>query len=255
MLVFRLREVQDHASDELFGDAWEHLLNYLTQTREWESLVEQKRYQLDTFTDTAINYTRLSTGEPDSISKQELHNIWNRIRASGAEGHVPSTSSRGGLLALLPNIEYDARRLFYVNPPSHPLGQLRQHVRAEDSLTELAHGLCLEPSYLEDVDWYLRDRRQLVFYGPPGTGKTYVAEKYARWFAGPDRVETIQFHPSYAYEDFMEGIRPALDDENLRYELADGVLKRMVDRAKDHPESKFVLVVDEINRANLARFW
>ena len=120
-------------------------------------------------------------------------------------------------------------------------------------MTELARSLCLEPSYLKDVDWYLRDRRQLVLYGPPGTGKTYVAEAYARWFAGADRVETIQFHPSYAYEDFMEGIRPVLDDENLRYELVDGVLKRMVDRAKANPESKFVLVVDEINRANLSR--
>ena len=65
----------------------------------------------------------------------ELHNIWNRVRASGAEGHARSTSSRGGLLALLPNIEYDARHLFYVDPPSHPLGQLHQHFRAQDELT------------------------------------------------------------------------------------------------------------------------
>ena len=51
--------------------------------------------------------------------------------------------------------------------------------------------------------------KQVVFYGPPGTGKTYVAEAFAEWFAGTrERVETIQFHPSYAYEDFVEGIRP-----------------------------------------------
>ena len=157
------------------------------------------------------------------------------------------------MLALLPNIEYEARRLYYVEPESHPLGKIREHVRPKNSLTELAEELCLEPAYLADVDWYLRDRRQLVFYGPPGTGKTYVAERYARWFAGPHNVETIQFHPSYAYEDFIEGIRPALDDEILRYELVPGVLKRMVARAKNQPDASFVLLVDEINRANLSR--
>ena len=62
VLVFRLREVPDRGSDELFDDAWEQLRDYLTEARGWESLVEQKRYRLDTFTETTIDYTRLSTG-------------------------------------------------------------------------------------------------------------------------------------------------------------------------------------------------
>jgi hypothetical protein len=62
VLVFRLKEVPDRANDELFEDAWEQLRTYLTQARELESLVEQKRYQLDSFTETAINYTRTRSG-------------------------------------------------------------------------------------------------------------------------------------------------------------------------------------------------
>jgi hypothetical protein len=122
------------------------------------------------------------------------------------------------------------------------------------SLPELADFLCLAPAYLADVDWLLRDKKQLVFYGPPGTGKTFVAEEYAGWFTkSPDRVEIIQFHPSYAYEDFVEGIRPVLDVAELRYRMAPGLLKQLAERATKDRGHDFVLIIDEINRANLAR--
>lgn len=55
----------------MFDGAWEQLRTYLTQARGWESLIEQQRYQLDSFSDMAIDYTRLSTGERDSITKQQ----------------------------------------------------------------------------------------------------------------------------------------------------------------------------------------
>ena len=113
--------------------------------------------------------------------------------------------------------------------------------------------MSLETSYLEDVDWLLRDRKQLIFYGPPGTGKTFVAEAFAEWFAGShERVETIQFHASYAYEDFVEGIRPDLDTKDLHYALVPGILQRFAEKAEDDPRPH-VLIIDEINRANLSR--
>lgn len=130
-----------------------------------------------------------------------------------------------------------------------PLGP----VSDERPLAQLADELCLETAYLEDVDWLLKDKGQLVFYGPPGTGKTFVAEVFAEWFTGSrDRVETIQFHASYAYEDFVEGIRPQLDAARLHYALVPGLLRRFAQQAQsdDRPH---VLVIDEINRANLAR--
>jgi len=98
--------------------------------------------------------------------------------------------------------------------------------------------------------------RRLLFQGPPGTGKTFVAERLARVLTadGEERTELVQFHPSYAYEDFVEGIRPRVTgDAGLAYEVREGVFLTLVERAKEHPDELFVLVVDEINRANLPR--
>jgi AAA domain (dynein-related subfamily) len=97
---------------------------------------------------------------------------------------------------------------------------------------------------------------QLLFQGPPGTGKTFVAETLARLLAGDEegRVEVVQFHPSYAYEDFVEGIRPVVTEgSNLTYEVRKGIFMKLVDQAKEYPEDPFFLVVDELNRANLPR--
>ena len=96
------------------------------------------------------------------------------------------------------------------------------------------------------------DRIQsLIFYGPPGTGKTFVAMQLAEVVAGSeDQVTLVQFHPSYAYEDFVEGYRPTLDGG---FELKWGPLRRLASRAEESPDENFVLVIDEINRANLSK--
>jgi MoxR-like ATPase len=122
----------------------------------------------------------------------------------------------------------------------------------EESLSELGARLHLEPTeHLEEIVSLLDDRPQAIFYGPPGTGKTWVALKLADWLAGSkDRVKLVQFHPSYAYEDFIEGWRPT---EDGKFELKDGPLRRLAKQAITEPEETFVLVIDEINRANLSK--
>jgi 5-methylcytosine-specific restriction protein B len=121
-----------------------------------------------------------------------------------------------------------------------------------DDLDALAHELLVDPPYLRRIARLLERRRQVIFHGPPGTGKTYVALKLARFLAGhDDRVLLVQFHPSYAYEDFVEGLRPRVDGDGFHLER--GPLRRLADSARHDPENTYVLIVDELNRGNVAK--
>ncbi|PRC59681.1 restriction endonuclease, partial [Mycobacterium sp. ITM-2017-0098] len=78
---------------------------------------------------------------------------------------------------------------------------------------------------IDDVLDTLRTRRpQIILAGPPGTGKTWVAERIGRFRTGgqPDAVHIVQFHPSYAYEDFVEGLRPVAREGQVAFDLIPG---------------------------------
>lgn len=110
---------------------------------------------------------------------------------------------------------------------------------------------------LDALTALLEDKQQIVLYGPPGTGKTYVAQKFARFFVGgeEERIQIVQFHPSYSYEEFIEGIRPeARDDGPPRYPVRPGIFREFCDDVRDQ-EGRFVMIVDEINRGNIAKIF
>ena len=122
------------------------------------------------------------------------------------------------------------------------------------NLARLAEELCLPAPFLEEIQWLLDDKGQVIFQGPPGTGKTFVAQELAAFLAAPhERVTLVQLHPSYAYEDFVEGYRPALNDGQPTFELKSGPLLLAAETARAEPDSRHFLVIDEINRGNVAK--
>jgi 5-methylcytosine-specific restriction enzyme B len=125
-------------------------------------------------------------------------------------------------------------------------------------LDRLARELYVDEEWLREVVDLLEDKRQLILYGPPGTGKTYIARELASFLTGddPGRADKVQFHPSYSYEDFVQGYRPKPGPGgSLSYELSKGPLVRISDRARERLGETHILLIDEINRGNLPRIF
>ncbi|WP_280304187.1 McrB family protein [Nocardia abscessus] len=126
----------------------------------------------------------------------------------------------------------------------------------KDATDELAAQLFVPKAWLQECIDLLRDRPQLIFYGPPGTGKTYLAKALAEHLSGQENVKIVQFHPAYSYEDFFEGFRPVQStDGRLAYHLQQGPLRLLADEARKNPDVVFTLIIDEINRGNLAKIF
>lgn len=183
--------------------------------------------------------TRLGLAVPDASASVGTRNVRaNEVLAPIAE-------------ELFPGDPWGAMRFFYwLLEPGEDEGD-----GLSARLSDAADALYVDEDVLVDLYGRLADTRQLIFYGPPGTGKTYIAQRLAEAIApDPGHRMLVQFHPSTSYEDFMEGYRPLTTaDGSLSYELIPGPLRRMAETAADNPDVPHILIVDEINRANLPK--
>ena len=127
----------------------------------------------------------------------------------------------------------------------------------EYSLEDFTNETGFSEAEIQQWQRILLRKKHIIFQGPPGTGKTFIAQRLARFLISGTAglIETVQFHPAYAYEDFVQGIRPEVTDGKLNYTLMPGRFKDFCERsAKEASDAPYcVMVIDEINRANLAR--
>jgi len=161
-------------------------------------------------------------------------------------------------------------------------GSNAAHVEAIEAIEPVAETDAELPDSVRKVRDLLDHKGQVVLQGPPGTGKTRLALSVALAIAGQgDRIEAPQgeraaalaelfkvpegapaarltmvtFHPSYGYEDFVEGFKPdpAADGAGLHLTMTDGLFRRVCAAAEAAPDDTFLIVVDEINRGDLPR--
>lgn len=100
----------------------------------------------------------------------------------------------------------------------------------------------------------LEHKRNIILQGAPGVGKTYAAKRLAYALLGQrdeERIEFVQFHQNYSYEDFIMGYKPQSDGFELRY----GIFYQFCKRAESNPDQKYVFIIDEINRGNLSKIF
>ena len=121
--------------------------------------------------------------------------------------------------------------------------------------THAQQDLFIDPGHFTRLVKSIKSGKNLILQGPPGTGKTFIARRIAWCLIGrkdDGPTEMVQFHQSYAYEDFVEGFRPTKEGG---FDLKPGVFRRFCERARANPDIPQVFIIDEINRGNLSRIF
>ena len=230
-----------------------------------EQLTDKVREDLD-----IVPFTKKNIVHFDGAQNQGFNRIWFAI-------YNKSHKSQKTAKQLFFSVENNGFRFGLLSHKNPGLNQLMQsdtynyqelldvfqkHIETikEDDVTKF--------KAMNDLKELLEFKKQIILQGPPGTGKTYTAKDLAEYIvfdtvttdkkeqaiyiADSEQIDLIQFHPAYTYEDFIRGIVTEPVGDKINYVSKDKLFFEMVDKATKNPEQPYVLIIDEINRANLS---
>jgi 5-methylcytosine-specific restriction protein B len=211
------------------------------------------------------------TKEPDDVDEERLPGYYDKascnfffllsnfedldegwLREHVVLARTPDPEKTRGALGNQTNPLY----VYELFKPAAPADSGQASVKAQPQLTMqwLAERTLWDHANLQELLDAIATRGQVILAGPPGTGKTWVAEHVARYLTQdqPLQSRTVQFHASYGYEEFVEGLQPCIEDNALTFSVVPGVVRRLATAMEDS-SGIHVLIIEELNRANVPR--
>ncbi|PKV09797.1 McrB family protein [Bifidobacterium asteroides] len=191
----------------------------------------------------------------------ELRAGWHPVRSEAWQKKMPALS------CTVEDLDLSAKK------PNALVRQMLDLIVQLDKINKSKHHNMTSEQYskLSERAKQLLEVRNIIFHGAPGTGKTTVARKIAAELLCVDydneeqlnaqlneshQYEFVQFHPSYDYTDFVEGLRPETTATgNVGFQLYPGTFTKFVNEARTNPDQNFVIVIDEINRGDLSKIF
>lgn len=154
--------------------------------------------------------------------------------------------------------EWFRKRFLSLRETDHILSEYIEASKPPYSIEDLvASGVFLSEDELEHILEKLQFKKTMILQGPPGVGKTFIARKLAYALmkeVDNERLETVQFHQSYSYDDFVRGYRP-VSGKAGSFTLQNGVFYDFCQKAIKDPDREYVFIIDEINRGNLSQIF
>ncbi|MEZ4708653.1 MAG: AAA family ATPase [Caldilineaceae bacterium] len=238
------------AEAQLNRESAQQLLENLNYRQRLEESLEAESPHIRRLTESSAEYD--ATTHETLIPPPERPSGPNKLGAWDVEGEPVAgelMEENAAFDKLRPREDVPPRDMSQPQTPTEPY-----------TLAQVASATYLDEEIAARWVQIVRRKGQAIFYGPPGAGKTFVAEQIARHLSsgavdGPRDgfYELVQFHAAYAYEDFVQGLRPRpAADGGLTYELVSGRFLDFCRRARQR-SGLCVLIIDEINRANLSR--